>query len=995
VVGFTSLAEKTDPELVARMVDAAFRDLGKLVAEHGGTVDKYMGDSVMAVFGVPVAHDDDAERAVAAGLAMRQLRGDLVFSVGINSGEVMSTAVGRGDMTVIGDTVNVAARLEKAAAPGEVLCGRLTVELAGEGVNFRERQPVLLKGKSEPVEVFEAVSLREAGMEDPACGPALVGRQDEVTFLFSQWRRAVRDHQAHFVVLCGEAGSGKTRLLNELASAVAGEGQVVRSAYPAYGSMGGARVAAEIVAQLGPADEPDVNARVRSVAGEIDESLRSIDPAGVRQEQIWAFGRLLKEKAQGRPLLILIDDMHRGDERTLELLGELSGRLSSVPLLTVLAGRTEPPDWLKRFSSTTTVRLGPLGPLDAGALADGFVRDKPLTPEAAGFLVELAGGNPLYLRELVAMARARGMLVDEGDCYKLHAQAGIPATLQALLGSRLDALEPSYKLVLQHAAVLGEATAEQVAGLGSPDAAQALASLVDSRLLTQGPDGRFQATDSLLREVAYETLPRTTRGELHRKAAGVSTTLEDRARHLERAARYLSEDEALAAEAAAELAATGKEFLQASRHLDAMGMLERAVDLGSREPALLLELAKLQAMFGKEEGAFETLSMVPDDPADPAVAAERDHTAANVKVFTDPGWAVPRLEDSARRWKELGNASKEAWALANTGVAYFYLSRMHEAATYLEQGLELFESIGDRSGAVSASSFLCLARPTDPRVPMWLEDALQFADQSGDRSKKMTTLATLTWKHFFNSLAGSSRDTAEAEAFALRLAQLAEELGAVDMAIHGWALLAIMERLTGRFEEARERVNSLQRLSVGGHLHEPWLSWAASFSVAVASGASGAAPPFPPDTSPDPVVAMAGLLIEIELTLAGRAHEALARFENVGPPDLGGPLAEVGGVVYALALVLAGDANSALPWLNKAREAADALDAYNASLAAAALCAEITGDTSALPPPPSMAESLSDALVLRAYAVGGDRSAAEQLRKAAGALVMPGLLGGL
>ncbi|HEV8063970.1 MAG TPA: adenylate/guanylate cyclase domain-containing protein, partial [Acidimicrobiales bacterium] len=145
VVGFTSLAERTDHEIVARMVDAAFRQLGEVVAQHGGVVDKFMGDSVMAVFGVPVAHDDDAERAVAAALAMRDLGGDLCFSIGVNSGEVMATAIGRaGDYTVIGDTVNVAARLEKTAAPGEVLCGRLTAELARSRVRFHEHQPVVL-----------------------------------------------------------------------------------------------------------------------------------------------------------------------------------------------------------------------------------------------------------------------------------------------------------------------------------------------------------------------------------------------------------------------------------------------------------------------------------------------------------------------------------------------------------------------------------------------------------------------------------------------------------------------------------------------------------------------------------------------------------------------------------------------------------------------------------------------------------------------------------
>ncbi len=167
VVGFTSLSERTDPELVARLVDAAFRELGAVVIDHGGTIDKYMGDSLMAVFGVPLAHDDDAERAVAAALAMRKLGGDLVFSIGINSGEVMATSVGRtGDSTVIGDTVNVAARLEKAAGPGEVLCGSLTAELVGNRAVFRPRRSAVLKGKREPVDVWEAVAMRHP--DEPA-----------------------------------------------------------------------------------------------------------------------------------------------------------------------------------------------------------------------------------------------------------------------------------------------------------------------------------------------------------------------------------------------------------------------------------------------------------------------------------------------------------------------------------------------------------------------------------------------------------------------------------------------------------------------------------------------------------------------------------------------------------------------------------------------------------------------------------------------------------
>jgi class 3 adenylate cyclase/tetratricopeptide (TPR) repeat protein len=995
VVGFTSLAERTDPEIVARMVDTAFREVGDVVVDHGGTVDKYMGDSVMAVFGVPVAHDDDAERAVAAALAMRHLGGDLVFAIGVNSGEVMATSVGTGGgFTVIGDTVNVAARLEKAAAPGEVLCGRLTTELAGGRVRFRPRQPILLKGKRDPVEVWEAVALSLAHEEPAVAAPPLVGRHDELAFVEGIWRRVGRDRQSHVVVLCGDAGSGTSRLADELARVAEADGTVVRAAYPAYGNLGGARVAADVIGQLGPAEDDDVNVRVRSIVGELDESLKAIDPAGIHQEQLWALGRLLQEKAAQKPVLILIDDMHRSGDRTLEVLGELAGRLQNVAVLTVLAGRTEPAHWLSWFPAATTVRLGPLSRADALTLTDGFACDRPLTPEAAAFLVDRAGGNPLYLRELVAVARDQGLLVEDGSRYGLTARSAIPATLQALLAARLDALDPAQKLALQHTAVLGEATVDQVAGLGTPDASGALRALADGGLVRRAPDGRYDAVDSLLREVAYETLPRNVRGDLHRRAATLVSGPDERARHLDRAARYLADDDTVAAEAADALAEAGSAFLLASRHVDALRLFERAVARGCRRPAVLLDMARVQTMCGKPDEAYETLAMVDDDPHDPTVAAERDHIAANTRVFTDPGWALPRLEAVTARWSELGRADKEAWGHANMGVALFYLSRMEEAAGELERGLEIFEGIGDRTGALAASSFLCLAKPTDRRVPRWLAEALEFADETGDRTKQLTTLTTLAWHHFIRSLWGRQEDTAEAETFARRLAELAEELNAGDLAMHGRSQLAIMSRFSGRMKDAAGHAQALQRLagSTGGA--DPWLGWAASFAVAVAGGATGATPPFPPEASTDPVIGMAQLVIEAELTLAGRVEEALARRDGAGHPALG-VIGDLAGLLNGAALVLAGRGAEARAWVDRAAGAARALGAGPTAAAAGALMVEITGERGGLVPAPSEADGVSDALVLRAHALLGDTAAAEALRRAASSLAAPGLLRGL
>jgi class 3 adenylate cyclase len=1017
VVGFTSLAERTDPEAVARMVDAAFRRLSEVVAEHGGIVDKYMGDSVMAVFGVPFSHDDDAERAVAAGLAMRELGGDLAFSIGINSGEVMAAYVGRaGDFTVIGDTVNVAARLEKVATAGEVLCGRLTAELAGSGIVFRERQPVILKGKRDPVEVFEAVSVRQ-GAELPVQltsrtdAVSLVGRSAELAFLESLWNRVRRERRAQVVLLCGDAGSGKTRLVSELASIASPDGTVVRAAFPGYGAMGGSRVASEIVRQLGPVEDDGVNARVRSAAGEVDPSLLSVDPSGLRQEQLWAFRRLLHEKSTDNPVLVVIDDMHRSGDQTLDLLSELAGRVDDVPLLTVLTGRTESADWLSRFSMATRVVLGPLSKAEAETLAVKFFGDRNLSEESTAFLVDRSNGNPLYLRELVTMVRDRGILVEDGDqlrlvgidggsdqatgaaSARLTLSASVPATLQALIAARLDALDPEHKLAIQHVAVIGEAaTEEQVAVLGTADPAASLGALADAGLLRQGHDGRYDTVDPMLREVAYETLPRHVRGELHRRAAAAAGGPEERARHLDRVANYLADDATAATEAADALADAGEALMEASRFLDALRLLERAVARGCRRTSALLELARTQAMCGRQEEARETLALIEDDPHDRSVAIERDHATAGTRMFTDPERAVPGFLEAAQRWRAIGNVEKEAWANSNAGVAYFYMSHMEEAGEALEKGLALFEKLGDESGVVATSSFLCLARPTDSRVPEWLRAALEFSEKVGDRSREMTVLTTLAWHHFFRSFYGNPEQCAVARSYAARMAELAEELGAADLSVHGWSLLAIQARLTGDLEEASACIVALERVSRSLKQNDRWFAWAATFSVTVARGAWGVTPPFPPDNTADPVAAMAGLIIEAELALAGRVPEALGRFEGSKRPELG-PIGDVGFLFYAISLVLAGRSEEALVWVDRCERAASALDAPPAIIASRALRSEITGDTSDLAPAPGVVRSLSELLVLRAHGSAGDARAADALQSAAERLAMPGLAG--
>ena len=984
VVGFTSLAERTDPELVARLVDTAFRELGDIVAEHGGTIDKYMGDSVMAVFGVPLAHDDDAERAVAAAMAMRHLGGDLVFSIGVNSGEVMATAVGAGGgMTVIGDTVNVAARLEKAAGPGEVLCGRLTTELTAGRIAFRARQPILLKGKQEPVEVWEAVSLQPLDLQPSVASPPLVGRDDELAFLEAQWRRVCRDRQTQVVVVCGDAGSGKTRVTAELARAAEVDGTVIRAAFPAYGAMGGARVAAEVIRQLGPVSDGDVNARVKSLAGEWDTSLQSIDPAGMHQEQLWALGRLLQEKGTDRPLLILIDDMHRSGDKMLKVLGELSGRLNNVAVLTVLAGRTEPGEWLTAFPAATTVRLGPLSRPDAVALADGFACEKPLSGEAADFLVERANGNPLYLRELVSMARTQGLLVDDGDRYQLTAHGAIPATLQALLAARLDALDPEQKLVLQHAAVMGGATAAHLSTLGSPNAPVVLQSLVENGLMRHGADARYDTVDSLLREVAYETLPRNIRGELHRRAATIVAEPEERARHLDRAAEYLTDDATVAQEAAEALARAGQDLFAAARYTEALRMLERAVALGCRRAAVLLDLAKVQALCSQEDEALETLAMVQDDPDDPTVAVERDHTAGNAKMFSDSAWAIPRLggrhgavaRAGGHRQRGVGPRQPGRLVLQREpdgGFGPGARARARDLRTHR------------RPGGHGRHFVVSVPGPTHrPARPGLAGRGARLRRRDRGPLEAAGHPHHLGVAPLHPVVVGHRRPTPpRPKASPCAWPSWGRSSAAFDLVVHGRSLLAIMARFSGtarRGRSSRRGAAALQRrrrrrplplARLGGHVRG---------DRGARRHRRGAAAPRPSPRS-TPWWGWGFSSSKPSSPWADASAEALARFDGAEHPGLG-PFGDLVGLLQGLALVLAGRAAEALPWVDRADQAAHALQAPATVTAAAALRSEITGASTDLPPTPASAASVSEALVLRAYAARGDASALDALRR--------------
>ncbi len=980
VVDYTSLADGSDPEHISRLLDTAFRQVGEIVGSHGGTIDKYIGDSVMAVFGVPVAHEDDAERAVAAALAIQEAKLDVRFSVGVNSGEVMVMAMGGGAITVMGDAVNVAARLEKAAKQGEVLVGPDTVELTEARIRYRERPPMTLKGKREPVEVRQALGLRETPVPTDTAGAPLVGRGDELDFLLAQWRKVCSIRRSSIVMVTGDPGIGKTRLLDELVARTKGEGFVVRSTYPPYGGSGGVRVSSDIVAQLGPSTDPRVQARIRSLMGDVHPSLRNMDPDALRQEQLWALRRLAEDQTTKRPMMLLIEDVHMAST-SIDLLSSIVARLSDLPVLVVFAGRPEG-RWLNSFTMASSVRLAPLSRTDTESLAAWWSRSGPVDDS----IVQLSGGNPLFLRELLAFA---------SDHPGARSDQYLPLSLRAVLAARLDALAVTERAALQDLAVIGDrATVDQLVALGGQTSSDGVTSLTNTGLVRHRPDGTLRITEPLLREVAYETLPLSTRVERHMRMAEIGVSAEERARHLELASGHAPDDAELQARAATAIAEAGLDALDRSRAAEAVALFRRSVALGHRDPNNLLRFAAILVESHVGE-ALEILKLVPAPSGDARTDAERTLVTANALVSSDLEAALVAFDEAAQQWHELGDVIKEGWSHSNKAFALFMNGRWSEADTALSRGLGLFRRARHRTGEMAAIRLRALVRPDHPNVEAWLHESLTYAEEIGDRTRHLAAFVSLAWHHFLRNRLGGEAESAETNTWINESIALATELGADPSLVQVLTLRANLARMAGRFAEAKESLSRIRRIPVtespGGHA----LLRAVTASIELGQ-------PFEAFTGTDPFTSVAGV-IQIESALfEGRFNELVDR-GLLDRKNLGRHEALVGFVSVAAGLVSVGRFDEGEAMALEATRAADRSRSLAGGIAARAIAAECAarrGDTAAalalLPDVgATLPGGLAGALVHRATAMLGDHMALVSLHNDAELLKAPGLLIGL
>ena len=594
LAGSTALGETLDPERLRALLARYFERMQAIVERHGGSVEKFIGDAVMAVFGVPVLHEDDALRALRAAVEMRDALPVLGLQgrVGVMTGEVVT---GTKERLATGDAVNVAARLEQAAQPGEVLVGGPTLALVRAGAEVEPVEPLELKGKAEPVPAYRVLSVREAPERRHAT--PFVGRERERAIVREAWERTQAERRCELVTLIGDAGVGKSRLCVESLASV--DAAVVRGRCLPYGEGITYWPVVEALKQLDvlPTDEAAAVA-IRSLLGETEAATSA-------EEIAWAFRKTLEEAALERPLVVVFEDVQWGEETFLDLIEHVALLSSGAAILLLCIAR---PDLIEhRPAWPVTLRLGPLGDEDVAELMPERVHR-----ELREKIAQAAGGNPLFIEEMLAM-------VGEADGEVL-----VPPTLQALLAARLDQLETAERSVLERGAIEGEIFHRGAVQALASDESQVtprLAALVRKELIRPdkpqlvGEDG-FRFRHLLIRDAAYDALPKAVRAELHERFAAwleehgaeLVELEEILGYHREQACSYRAElgapvDGILAAAARRHLTAAGRRAFSRADNGAAISLLERAAALLSPgEIEVGLECDLVEALFWAGEG---------------------------------------------------------------------------------------------------------------------------------------------------------------------------------------------------------------------------------------------------------------------------------------------------------------------------------------------------------------------------------------------------------
>ncbi len=574
LVGFTASSDQADPEDVEARLRPYHARVKKEIERYGGTVEKFVGDAVMAVFGAPVAHEDDAERAVRAALRVHQAIAELneenpdlglAARAAVNTGEAvvaLEASPERGESIVAGDVVNTASRLQQEAPVGGVVVGEATYRSTRDAVEYQELPAVELKGKAERVPIWQARAVRSRYGTDLDLRPqhAFIGRTVELMLLQQTYLRAVGEPSVQLVTVTGEPGVGKSRMVREFFSFIDDRPELVRwrqgRCLP-YGEGITFWALGEIVkAQVGILESDslkDAAAKVEEAVGSLIEEgadrdwvrsrLAPLVGAGAtgdagpadRTESFTAWRRFLEAMAAAGPLVLVFEDLHWADPALIEFVDHLIDWSSGLPILVLCTARPElferHGDWGGGKRNSTTISLAPLSTEDSARLISSLLSEAVLPAETQAALLERAGGNPLYAEEFVRMLTDRGILRRQGRAVTIADPGGIPVpeSVQALIAARLDTLPAERKSLLHDAAVVGKVfwsgTVSALGAVDEPEVVEGLHELARKELVRPArassvqDQAEFSFWHALVRDVAYGQIPRAERARKHRAVA--------------------------------------------------------------------------------------------------------------------------------------------------------------------------------------------------------------------------------------------------------------------------------------------------------------------------------------------------------------------------------------------------------------------------------------------------------------------------------------------
>jgi class 3 adenylate cyclase/tetratricopeptide (TPR) repeat protein len=732
LVGFTARSDRADPEDVRATLRPYHARVKEEIERFGGTVEKFVGDGVLAVFGAPVAHGDDAERAVRAALRvteaiqeLNRIHPDLDLSVraAVNTGEALVSLGARlheGESMVAGDVINTASRLQQEAPVGGVVVGETTYRATRQSVDFEPLEPVSVKGKAEPVALWLARSARGEfrGDVEPSESTPLIGRESELGHLRRLWEQAAADRRPHLVTLIGPPGIGKSRLLWEFTKGVRATGLVLTgrcrpygetTGYGAFGqqlqqvsgifatdsaSMAGEKLRAR-VAELFPDDGAS------EVAGHLAVLLGLPGQETPDKQLLFHSARRFAEAlASERPVVLAFEDIHWAHPSLLELLESLAGRVRDVPLLMVTLARPElldlRPTWGGGLTGYSAIQVEPLSPEEARDLALVHVAASEVAAEAVERLAHVSGGNPLFLEELAAS-------LAEGAAEMAE---GLPTNVQAIIAARLDSLPADERRLIQDASVVGRVFWRGALAtiVTDPERLDLLLDSLEGRdFIRVQPTSRVAGDREyffkhvLIREVAYSTLPRASRKERHARVA-----------------EYL--EEALGDRSGEQASVLAHHFREAGDLGKAATFLLTAAEVASRAWAKqeasdkYTEAMDLMRQLGDEEGVTRALiarGMTRVDVGDLSGAAED---------------LEPTLTAAAGR--------DRAAALLGRAMVAYWLTDAEGVHRYSSQAVDVAREIGER--------------PLEARALGTLAEAVGM-DGDTDRAVDLFAQAAATW----------------------------------------------------------------------------------------------------------------------------------------------------------------------------------------------------------------------------------------------------------